>query len=335
MPRDIVLSHDSALEYWANPSNRTAANRKNPLLLPPKRDASRKTRLSSQKVSEGDTQALRYAFREMHGPLDVLVASASLRTQLDGMRAHVWSVPLPGSSLVRVGDGMYVCTPEFCFVQLAQTHTRFELAERAFELAGTYARAPSDFRRDEQGTTYGLAPLTTTERLTRFAEGLPKVRGKDKALDALRFVANGSASPMETKLVMAGSMSRRIGGAGLPTPLLNHTLKATEAAQKASGMRAFRCDLYWPEQKVCVEYDSDAFHADPKVRAKNELRRNGLEIMGIRTISVTWDQFRSPADLQRVLHAVGKALGVRMREKTPAEQQSWTRLLRYLYGWDS
>lgn len=76
---------------------------------------------------------------------------------------------------------------------------------------------------------------------------------------ALELVRPGADSPMETLLRLA---FRR---AGLPTPLLNEPLIATD------GSTLHEPDFQWPRYKICVEYEG-ASHGD-SAQVERDIRR--------------------------------------------------------------
>jgi len=61
---------------------------------------------------------------------------------------------------------------------------------------------------------------------------------------ALEAVRVGADSPQETRLRLA------VTRAGLPTPLLNTTLRT------ATGRALHTPDFQWPEQRVCAGHDA-------------------------------------------------------------------------------
>ena len=148
-------------------------------------------------------------------PVQLVVASASSRGKASCVSCHVWAGPSSTKSFVHIEDGLYVSSPEACFLQLAGVLSAAQLIRVGFEFCGWYALDEDDprgFRNRE--------PLTSAAALRRYLSRAEGVRGRKRALEALRFIADGSASPMETVLTMLLCLSTALGGYGLPLPRL-------------------------------------------------------------------------------------------------------------------
>ena len=145
------------------------------------------------------------------------------------------------------------------------------------------------------------------------------MRGREIATRALQFVADNSASPMETKLTMFLCLKRTMGGYGLPFPKLNYPIEPTSAARKAAHKQRYVLDLYWPKRKIDVEYDSDSYHASSEGIASDAQRRNALQLMGITVITVTRGQLYNAASFDRTARTIATSIGVRL----PKTSQRW------------
>lgn len=75
----------------------------------------------------------------------------------------------------------------------------------------------------------------------------------------------------------------------------------------------FRCDLFWPDAKLALEYDSDMFHSGAEKINRDSARRSSLEALGVHVVSVTSRQVNNPAELDKLAHIVGNKLGKRLR----------------------
>lgn len=222
---------------------------------------------------------------------------------------------LPKGSFVRMGDGVFLGTPALTFVQLAERAPFARLVELGFELCGTYRL---DYRQT-QGFSFG-EPLLSVGVLRRRVRSLKGARGSDKALRALAYVRDRSASPMETKLAMLLCLPRRLGGYGLPQPQMNYRIDIGERSRKAAAKGYYVCDLFWPEARVAVEYDSDLFHTGSEHIANDAGRRNALLAQGVTVVTLTRRQVLNKRELDRAAALLAKALGKRQR----AGQCDWT-----------
>jgi very-short-patch-repair endonuclease len=85
--------------------------------------------------------------------------------------------------------------------------------------------------------------------------------------------------------------------AGLPAPTRQHSITA-------NGKEIARADLAYPESKVILEYDSDAWHSGTSRRHKDAARRNQLRSLGWTVVEVTPATLRSPARLLSLVSLV-------------------------------
>ena len=221
-------------------------------------------------------------------------------------------------------NGFRVCSPELCFVQMATLWNLPKLIELGFELCGAYDLSDNSYRT--------CAPLTSVEKLTAYANSLDKTHGKRKAIKALRYVANGSASSRETILTMLLTLPYRMGGYGLKQPLLNHRIDLGRRERRIAGKNYLVCDLYWPEAKLDVEYDSRLHHAGEAEQEKDSARRTALAYAGILVITVSSDQLHTRSEMDKVAHAMAKRLGTRCRSRAHDWELKQIRLRSQLLG---
>ena len=220
-------------------------------------------------------------------------------------------------------NGFRVCSPELCFVQMATGWNLPKLIELGFELCGAYDLSDNSYRT--------CAPLTSVEKLTAYANSLDKTHGKRKAIKALRYVANGSASSRETILTMLLTLPYRMGGYGLKQPLLNHRIDLGRRERRIAGKNYLVCDLYWPEAKLDVEYDGGN-HEDPEQMLKDSMRRDALVSMGITVLTVTKWQLENGGSMNAIAHTVAEHTGKRLRYVDPDFTRANRQLRRDLLG---
>ena len=302
----ILVSHTSALEYWntvgakflRDGASRRKATEAARLAL----DCTDKPRLESGNLRPGGCTL----------PLSVLVGNACARTSTSAIASRYVGGKLPDNSFADAGKGFLVSTPEFIFVQMATRIGLAELIRLGFELCGTYAEngKPASGARC-------MAPLTSSVKLRAFLEGAPEVYGKKKAARALRYVLDGSASPRETVLAILLSLPYRLGGFGLDGLLLNYRIDTGRRSQSMADRRYCVCDLYWPESKIAVEYDSDQWHTGAARIASDAKRRNTLLAQGIRVVGVTRAQLDDVEELRKVARLLAKMMGRRLRCMSP------------------
>jgi len=179
-----------------------------------------------------------------------------------------------GPDDVRVVAGLRVTAPVRTVLDLCLTST----------LAAAVASADSAVR----------AGLVTPAELRRACALLPSGQERSRVARVLRLVDPRSGSVLE-------SVCRVLfAEAGLPPPLTQFEVR------RLDGRLLARVDFAWLEQRLVVETDGFAFHAD-RVRYRADRRRtNALVLDGWRVLRFSWeDVVHSP---ETVIAAVRLAL---------------------------
>ena len=210
------LSHTSALEWLAyakaDPLAPAAADRRERL---PRHDG---TPLPpAGKTTRADIDGLAsFGLGYLAKPVHLLVPSSECRIRCADARCHVRSGPFPARSFLPIDEGTFSSSPELAFVQMAEVLDCPRLVKLGDELCGIYGIETVgivDFDR--------TSPFTTVKRLERFLLKAECMPGLVKARKAVRHIAPGSASPMETAIVLLFCLPPRLGGYGLPRPVMN------------------------------------------------------------------------------------------------------------------
>ena len=102
-----------------------------------------------------------------------------------------------------------------------------------------------------------------------------------------------------------------------PQPKLNKRIDHGKAAGKRSNKAYHRCDLFWPEAKLAVEYDSDEYHTGADRIAEDSKKRVDLGALGIDVVTVTSGQIQSAVEFERLARLIAKKLGKKLRYKNP------------------
>ncbi len=314
----FFLSHDTALKYWRSyrvsaDAKRFSVSKRNPPTSP-------------QAISDPIKDLLVLEESDSPLPLDVLVGSDWARTISPMINNHIDSHAFPHGSFVKIKQGLYVSSPELCFLQMANQLELIQLIKLGFELCGSYRLDDAIFETvakceiiscDMRRGFRPEIPLTTVRRLSAYISKMKGARGIKKASRAMRFLVGGSASPAETTLTMMLSLPYMLGGFKLPTPSLNVRIDISRVARKTTAREFYVCDLFWPNKKVAVEYDSDAFHAKSEQISQDATRRNALFFSGITVITVTRRQLKSSIEMRRVAHLLSRLLAKRLLYRDP------------------
>ena len=254
------------------------------------------------------------------GPVHVCVPDGKFRTANPRFRYHVCSCKFPRNAWLDMGGGLFVASPELYFLQMAQTLSCAGLVLLGLELCGTY-------RLEVEGGFRSVRhPLATARGLGKFVRAAKGMPGRSKAQRALRWVMDGSASPMESMLAARLCMSAMLGGYGLPLPALNELMDLTPCQQTVSGRLYLYGDLLWLEQGVLAEYDGEEWHSGREKMEQDAMRANAVSALGLQKFTVTASTYFDFVTFDALAHEVRHALGLR-RIATTDEQVHGCRAL--------
>ena len=249
------------------------------------------------------------------------VPSKKLRIGRGRVGYSVFTQELPEDSFLQINSHMCPASPHFLFLQLASsTLSLHELILLGDELCGTYTMVMEpngyDINRSE--------PLTTAASLHAFLQSAPHMNNSRKALRALQYVVDGSASIRESMLEMIMCLPPRLGGYGLPQPKMNWRVDFSEHARIIAKQDFARCDLCWPEFKLDVEYNGAFWHTAEEDAVRDTRRKEALQSMGWEVITVSCDEFEFQSGLYSIICTIAKRLRHRLRTYS---DETWQRRL--------
>ena len=279
----IFLSHTTATECWRSgrfdallggpsiskrhrPAGSIQVEDTASILAMDRLDVTYREALAFGSVREGEALACKPSAREVRelrtgaivftsDPTHLLVPGKRAAATIRSASCHVRSDALPGGSFVRVSDGLLLCSPELCFLQMASRVSFLKLVKLGHELCALYTLQP-----DGRAGYERVLPPTTVRALEAYLRRCEGMAGCSVASKALRYIAVASGSPMETALAIVLCLPLRLGGYGLPLPRMNYRIEARRGSRGTSDKRYYLCDLFWPEANVAIEYDSDLEH---------------------------------------------------------------------------
>lgn len=276
----FLLGHNTALNYWR---------------LHDRNEIQRKTR-ATDTFTYPPNKVVLDDLPKNSGPIHFIVTDKKAYRRNEQVVCHL-SSNLPRNSFLMIRKGIYVSTPEACFLQLASELPFTELLKIGFELCGTYSIYNDRLIRRE--------PRMSTASLYEYLSPATGCRGAKRATIAVKCLADNSASPMETALTAMLCLPLYRGGYGLPLPRLNYPIRQEHSLRY--------CDLCWPDSKLALEYDSDAHHASPRKLNEDSFRRIQIEATDMHVISVTRAQLFDPNSFEQLAHVVARYLGKRIR----------------------
>ncbi len=311
----FVVSH-SAIEYWQKFRANMLVRDSLPLVQKGDKPVSRRFRsarigsLGDGVVQDTDVMAaLNGPLAGLTTPLRLGVSQACYRRPSKIKTCKVCGASLPPSAFVRVGDGVYVATPEYAFVQLATEVSRIDAIRLGFGLCGTYVPSADC----SVSACWQVPRLTTAALLGSFADGLTGQALRARVAKVLGQLIDGSASPAETSLAMLCCLPMADGGYGLPRPELNRAISVSTRHNGVVGQQTFVCDLFWPDARLGLEYDGKTYHTGIERIAHDAARRNGLDYLDFTVLSATKKQVYDSGQLRKLMLQVARHLGVRIR----------------------
>ena len=262
-------------------------------------------------------------------PIHACVCDRSQQTHTQQLVTRVFSQDVPYGAFLNLGHGVCICSPFFTFMLLAKMLDTAHLLQVGMELCGTYSsyRLAPAFRLglphpnfDESGNyTYDLPPAMNAQLIDGFLERMKGYDGVHNATRDARWLLNGAASPMETATYLLLCLPRRLGGYGLPKPLLNPLLKVSNP----DGVKKRYPDLFWPGPNIDVEYNSDAEHSGEWARYRDSRREVELTVASVRVLPLTRPQLMDVDSFDAFAQGLRRMLGIRSR--TPDAEWAFRR----------
>lgn len=126
---------------------------------------------------------------------------------------HVWKLPYPPETIVRLAPNIYVLSPIACLARLAPSLGIAKTLQYGYRLLGTY-------RLDDEGI-HERPALATKDDVDRYVQAASGIRGIKQLRLMATYLVEGAASPEEVNLTIMFVMPQRLGGYGLPLPVLN------------------------------------------------------------------------------------------------------------------
>ncbi len=209
--------------------------------------------------------------------VDFTVSKRSARSLKKGRIIHLCELALPTGAVVS-RNGRMVASPELLFLQLAYKLNIHRLILLGLQLCSHSPGNPFE-------------AITTKQKLKTFLAKTSGHRGHLKALRAVKYIEDGSASVMESIAYMVLTLPHALGGYGLDGAVFNYEIKLKDEAGKRLGQKRCFTDLYYKQAKLAVEYESFAFHNSPLKQGKDMMRsailgRQGVEVTRLSTIQL-------------------------------------------------
>ena len=269
-------------------------------------------------IDELDNTAQRW-LEHVQNPIHIFVAEQAKQTKTNRLISHVHTGPMPHGSMLDLGHNVCICAPHFAFMQMATQVDTIDMVRIGMELCGSYSlwRLEPDVmgdpyyleRRETQTCTFDVPQASSAARLAAFVERQQGQRGAVGARAALRWVLDRSASPMETTVYLLLCLPKRLGGYGLPKPVLNPKL----IVSNPDGRKERYPDLFWLGKNIDVEYNSDSAHSGEWSRYRDSKREVELTVANVKVLPLTRAQLMNIDEFDAFAQGLRRMLGIRAR----------------------
>jgi very-short-patch-repair endonuclease len=203
------------------------------------------------------------------------------------------------------------------------------MLELGMELCGTYALREED---DDDGSKRDYC-LIDAAACRRHVAAKLNINGITLARQVARFLASGSASPMETKMYLLMCLPQRYGGYNLPVPELNPNLSLSYKGQILLRQSSVYPDFLWRDAKLVLEYDG-AYHDTPNQQQKDAMRKTVIEAEGYTVLQVKRWQLYNPLAFDAVMQTMTRIIGKRLRPLNLEQEHARDNLRRRLLAPD-
>ena len=197
---------------------------------------------------------------------------------------------------------------------MANTLPIEQLIALGCELCGQYVLLPEGVKHPSSldKMPQRLSPLTNVSKIAAFLDSVGKASGKTKAKRALKYLVDGSRSPMETMVYMLLCLPVMLGGYGLPKPEMNASIKLDDEARAIAHRRNCEGDLCWRGATLDIEYHGEV-HVGADQMKSDVGRELGIEHMGWRVITITSPQVFDAEQFETVAKEAATRLRHRLR----------------------
>ena len=265
-----------------------------------------------------------------NGIVHLTVCDRNDRRKSSSHICHLWKNDFPGGSFYRLSDEVYVASPAFTFLQLAQELSLAQLVAYGNEICGLYSFDSAH----ERGLRQRDAALTTVEKLRSYVDNARGFRGQVKAAKAVAMIAPNSASPLETTVEMLQCLPYRYGGYGLPIPTMNCKVQLSDEAASIARRSYVKADICWPANKIDLEFHGEHDHASTQALHSDRARTNALSLMNYRVIEITSHELFDLGAFEAITREIGDLLGKRVAKEYRGALPQRVALRQTLFDWN-
>ncbi len=254
-------------------------------------------------------------------PMDLVMCGSRPRLRNHSITVHVWNGFVAVGSICKAGEKNYVCSPEFCLIQIARYLKRMLsedlkewqyiviLAELCCELCGTYSK-----QNTSKGYKNRTFSLTSVGAITTYCGRMAFERGARLLREALAWTLDSLNSPMETVLYLLLCLPQSYGGLGFVRPFANYSINVPEWLWGKTKLRHIIPDLFWPEFSLIVEYNGEEPHTGRE--REDQERMEIAQDMGHKVITFRKEDLYDRRRFMAKAQSVATNLGLNMPEES-------------------
>lgn len=245
-------------------------------------------------------------------PVSVIVSTRERFRANMLIESHASCRNPPPRSFIRIGEGLYACSPEFRILQASKQLSLAAQCVFALELCGTYLLDS----KSEDGFVKSL-PRTTPELFGSYLEGSEGAYGAKRAHRILAYLEPGSHSPMESVMYTVMRFHSRCGGYRLRDLKFNVPIETSPDFPYSGVSETRKCDIYLPDIQLDVEFNGNLRHSGAKKKDADDHRRLMLENAGVNVITLAYEDASNVATMNRTVERIKSLRGIKYQCPSP------------------
>ena len=279
---------------------------------------------------------------EISKPITIAVTEKSKRSRPRRYRCQIWSRPFPPDSICLLPQpGVGLASPAFCYLQMAAKLSLPDAIRLGMELCGQHSTLPfapdmqPAFRLSDKEVANGYVARPALMRADELRGWLSHAGYPySRAATASRYILDNARSPGESRLYMLLCLPAKMGGYGLPRPLLNARIDLPASSWALAGTDHYLCDLYYPANHVAIEYDG-GYHEDSRQRDSDSIRETLIKETGITVVRIDKRQLSSASLFDMRAREIARLLRVRTNPPSDSMKRARAKLRRETLDWNA
>ena len=218
------------------------------------------------------------------------------------VKVHLCELELPSGALV-VMKGRLVASPELLFLEFARLLHIHRLILLGLQLCSHPPGIPAE-------------AISSVQKIRTFLTKTSRHFGHPRAVRAVKYIGDGSASIMESIVYMMLTLPHNLGGYALKGAVFNPEIRLKSESGKYLGQKRCFADLYYQAAKLLVEYESFSFHSKPAEQSKDAMRSVLLEKQRFEVRQLNTYQLYHAEAFHDFAHNLASRLSKRMNIRT-------------------